>query len=92
MNPLEVRNQLELDAWEDHPWERVIRRTHEQLNKDWVVPGYQIAQIKEKFGGLRYYISQGDCPTEKWLGNHAHAEQIIAYAEGVVDGMEGLWR
>lgn len=34
-------------------WKDIIERTHEKLL--YVDPDYTIAQIKEKFGGLRYY-------------------------------------
>lgn len=36
-------------------WKDIIERTHEKLK--YVDPDYKISQIKEKFGGLRYYYS-----------------------------------
>lgn len=36
-------------------WQPIIDRLDAQLRG--IIPGYKIAQIKEKFGGLRYYIS-----------------------------------
>lgn len=35
-------------------WKDIIDRTHEKLK--YIDPDYTIAQIKEKFGGLRYYF------------------------------------
>jgi antirestriction protein ArdC len=35
-------------------WKDIIDRTHEKLK--YIDPDYKIAQIKEKFGGLRYYF------------------------------------
>ena len=36
-------------------WKDIIERTHEKLSH--IDPDYKIDQIKEKFGGLRYYYS-----------------------------------
>jgi len=36
-------------------WKDIIDRTHKKLS--YVDPDYKISQIKEKFGGLRYYYS-----------------------------------
>jgi hypothetical protein len=36
-------------------WKDIIERTHEKLV--YIDPNYTIFQIKEKFGGLRYYYS-----------------------------------
>lgn len=35
-------------------WKDIIMRTHEKLK--YIDPDYTIIQIKEKFGGLRYYF------------------------------------
>lgn len=35
-------------------WKDIIQSTHEKLK--YIDPDYKIAQIKEKFGGLRYYF------------------------------------
>lgn len=35
-------------------WKDIINHTHEKLK--YIDPDYKIAQIKEKFGGLRYYF------------------------------------
>jgi len=37
-------------------WKDIIDRTHDKLK--YIDPDYTIAQIKEKFGGLRYYYNQ----------------------------------
>ena len=36
-------------------WKDIIHRTHEKL--EYIDPKYKISQIKEKFGGLRYYYN-----------------------------------
>lgn len=36
-------------------WQPIIRRTHTELLD--LLGDYELLQIKEKFGGLRYYIS-----------------------------------
>ena len=42
-------------ACEEMPvWAVLIRNLDKQL--EYLMPGYKIAQIKEKFGGLRYYF------------------------------------
>lgn len=35
-------------------WQPILDRLEERLNE--VAPGYEVCQIKEKFGGLRYYV------------------------------------
>lgn len=35
-------------------WADILRETHAKLEE--IVPGYTITDIKDKFGGLRYYI------------------------------------
>ena len=37
-------------------WKTIIRETDKKLK--FIDPGYTVAQIKEKFGGLRYYYDQ----------------------------------
>lgn len=39
-------------------WDTIIAELHTQIKQ--IYPDYSIHQIKEKFGGLRYYI--GACP------------------------------
>jgi hypothetical protein len=36
-------------------WQRLIENLHAEITK--IAPSYDVIQIKEKFGGLRYYIS-----------------------------------
>lgn len=77
----------------DHPWFPIIEATHEALEE--LIPGYNISQIKEKFGGLRYYFSYPDpIPLKESWGYStpervkAQAEKLIARAEGWVEGFE----
>jgi hypothetical protein len=39
-------------------WEQIVLDTHAKLIE--VDPDYRISQIKEKFGGLRYYVQFSD--------------------------------
>ena len=48
----ETTNELLFPSCGDG-WKEIIRNTHEKLK--YIDPDYTIAQIKEKFGGLRYY-------------------------------------
>lgn len=47
-------NEAWLDACGDG-WAPIIRETHERLS--YLDPGYTIQQVKEKFGGLRFYFT-----------------------------------
>jgi hypothetical protein len=71
-------NQFKKDEW--YP---AILKAHNDLTA--VVPGYNIDQIKEKFGSLRYYIS---LPEEVNEGARAKAYHIVDRAEAWVDGWE----
>lgn len=74
-----------LDQWEDHSWYPAIFDAHEALEE--LIPGYNISQIKEKFGGLRYYIDfpesveDGDWPGIVPEDIRAKADAIILEAE-----------
>ena len=46
-------NDYYVEQWEDDPWYPAIKQCHDSISE--VVPNYNIAQIKDKFGGLRYY-------------------------------------
>lgn len=58
-------------------WEDIVLRCHERLLA--VCPGYAILQVKEKFGGLRYYT--GSYPTEL----RAQIDEAITSAEREAD-------
>lgn len=77
-------NQHYLDQFKDDPWWPAIDNCNHNLELHF--PGYNIAQIKAKFGGLRYYIDQGNCPDEKW--DVQKANEITYRAEAWVDGYE----
>lgn len=51
-------------------WYRIVAETHLALDR--VIPGYYPAQVKEKFGGLRYYV---DMPA-----NASDVEKMIVFA------------
>ena len=54
----------QLDKWKDdvgQGWQPLIEVLDEQLTA--LDPDYRIVQVKEKFGGLRYYIGMSEgCP------------------------------
>lgn len=81
-NPL--NNDYYIQEWEGHPWYPAIKACHEELTA--ALPGYNIAQIKEKFGGLRYYIDMppGESRPEAW----SIADSITGRAERWVDEFE----
>lgn len=53
-------------------WADVVEKTLVQLVE---IPELKIIQIKEKFGGLRLYISNPDGPEEDWRKAAWHVEQ-----------------
>ena len=54
-NPANNENYLS-QCCEVYPeWETLLRDTHEKIKA--LDPGYNISQIKDKFGGLRYYVT-----------------------------------
>lgn len=57
-------------------WKDIIDRTHEKLK--YIDPDYTIAQIKEKFGGLRYYF---DPSVEYGTIAHDIMDDIVRTAE-----------
>lgn len=67
----------------DEEWLPVIARTHVKLL--YIDPNYQILQIKEKFGGLRYYYS-----SEFSFGDPERdlMESIVTSAEDQIDEIE----
>lgn len=50
-----MSNIEHIKEWEDDPWYPAILMCHKNISR--VVPNYTITQIKNKFGGLRYYSS-----------------------------------
>lgn len=83
-------------------WQPIIEKLHSQLLD--LDPGYQILQIKEKFGGLRYYFSGSkDYPADPdtyeqmtRLVDEAELESIRTCEDCGNDGCEqsigGWWR
>ena len=75
-------NDYYVELWKEDPWYPAIKNAHDELTR--LFPGYNISQIKEKFGGLRFYIDSGTA--EKW--DIEKASQITYRAEAWVDGYE----
>lgn len=80
-NPL--NNDHYVEQFKDDPWYEIIKQTHDMLTR--VIPGYNISQIKQKFGGLRYYV---DYPKDASPGAVEKARSAIRYAEAFVNGFE----
>lgn len=76
-------NQHYVDQYADDPWFEIISRCAAELEE--VIPGYNIAQIKAKFGGLRFYIGKGSVSDEVWEQNINRAYAILYAAEKAVD-------
>lgn len=76
-------NKAYLEFFEEDPWYPAILRADVALNR--IIPGYNIAPIKEKFGRLRYYIDYPDGITETQI---IEANAVIRGAEAWVDGYE----
>jgi len=93
-----ANNDFYVEGFKNDPWYPAISEAHRQLTS--LIPGYNIGQIKEKFGGLRYYI---DYPAEypanpenyDWKSPEQlrrQADAVIRWAEGWVDGYEAARR
>lgn len=57
-------------------WQPLIEKLHADLSA--LAPGYGIAQIKEKFGGLRYYL---DCTPDFPVAIQDQMEELVTEAE-----------
>lgn len=78
-----ANNDYYVNLWADDPWYYPILRAHDEITK--LVPDYNISQIKEKFGGLRFYI---DIPPETDETAAEKAREWARWAETFVDAME----
>lgn len=71
-------NDYYLAQYVDEPYYTVLLLAHQAITA--IVPDYNIAQIKEKFGGLRYYIDvPQDLEPPRWEMAYAianAAEQV----------------
>lgn len=70
-----MENEYLFDSCGDG-WKEIIRNTDEKLK--YIDPDYTIAQIKEKFGGLRYYF---DSSLEYGSIAHEIMDDIVRAAE-----------
>lgn len=76
-------NDYYVAQFSEDEWFPAIKNAHRQLSL--VVPGYNIAQIKSKFNGLRYYIDYPEGVSDSQVHR---AEEIIRAAELWVNGWE----
>lgn len=79
-------NAYYLSKFKGDPWYPILLRTDAALER--LIPGYNIAQIKEKFGGLRYYIGWPAGYENTPENIHVAVNQAITYAEGWVAALE----
>lgn len=56
-------------------WHDLVRDTHKQIIK--VDPEYRIRQIKEKFGGLRFYMST----TTPYIDGAISLAEAVSYTQ-----------
>lgn len=83
-------NEQHVEIWREHPWFPIIEQTHQALEE--LIPGYTVLQIKQKFGGLRYYfrfpdpMPEVDGWSEEQLRNRC--KEAVSRAEAWVDGYE----
>ena len=82
-----ANNDAYVELWSDHPWYPVISNVHRQIEE--LLPGYNVAQIKEKFWGLRYYF---DAPKDANPMKLARARALVAAAGAWVEGRESYRR
>lgn len=73
-NPL--NNDYYVNHWRDNPWYDIVVEAHKELTA--LVPGYNISQLKDKFGRLRFYI---DLPEDTPEDVKQKAKAITAKAE-----------
>ena len=66
-------------------WSAPVREAHKKLTR--LIPGYKVAQIKEKFGGLRYYIELTESHSDLEV---IEANRIISEAAMAVDEINKL--
>jgi hypothetical protein len=83
-------NDHYVEQFKDDPWYPAIKWAHDQLTE--LVPGYNIAQIKGKFGGLRFYAEFPDevleaAVRQETLGLNTTAK-VLQWAEHVIDRSE----
>ena len=62
-------------------WWPVIKATHEMMLR--IVPDYQLDQVKEKFGGLRYYwgMPMPDFYPDRGLTPEEETERTLKYEQ-----------
>lgn len=86
-------NKFYLETAENLPWYNILVWLDAELEK--IIPGYNIEQIKMKFGSLRFYFDYPSVipiPGTPGLDTMERVKQAahekIAYAEGYVAGYE----
>lgn len=84
--------------FEGDDWYPIISHTNEQLEK--LIPGYNIVQIKEKFGELRFYFDYPEVIPVKpeWPAYDSEdkirtmVKDTVTFAEGWVAGFRAAKR
>lgn len=82
-----MTNKEEVEQWEGHTWHPAIATCDSLLEQ--IIPGYRIAQIKEKWNRLRYYYDLPDDSDLGWDSPECKlADKIIDAAEKEVDRIQ----
>lgn len=83
-------NDFYIEQFKDHPWYPAIQSTHHKLED--LIPGYNVQQVKEKFGRLCYYFEYpntiNDLPGLSKDAIKTRANTAVQKAEAWVEGYE----
>lgn len=71
----------------DEGWNQIIIKCHRELSI--IDPGYTIAQIKEKFGGLRYYFATTNPALYGQMREVASRYELMSFETCEVCGKKG---
>ena len=78
--PLTYSKPMSCGYWCPEEWEPIIENLSEKIEKHLeqnpeLQNGFSVDQVKEKFGGFRYYITGGDETIEEYI-THAELEIV----------------
>lgn len=68
----------QIPAWEfavGRGWKPILDRLHERLAE--LDPGYEVSQVKEKYGGLRVYLASDETLEMQDAIDAAEAESLV---------------
>lgn len=80
-----MKNLKQVLAWKGHPWFPLIWETYLKLTL--LMPGYEVLQIKEKWGSLRFYVQVPRYML--WLNYRTKTfEKLLDYIYEILDDVE----